>query len=310
MEDEGHVLVVGAAGLDIKGRPNGPLKHVADNPGRVWNNYGGVGRNIAENLARLEVNTIMLTVVGNDMAGDMILAHTAAAGVDVVHALQVDGQQTGSFVTILDEDGEMALAINDYDATKTYLTPGFLYSKEMLFAGASYVAIDLNLSEDTIRAVVDLCQQHHVPLCVDPTSSVRAPDILPYLDRVFMIAPNASETTALCGLDVAVNDIDTAVHVAKHFTQQGVNIAIVKVGAKGMIYADGQEGGHIEARKTRVVDPTGAGDALFATVLFGMINGLQLDESLRLGAIAASFTLQSKESVLPDLTPDLLYDHL
>jgi pseudouridine kinase len=310
MHEDGHVLVIGAAGLDIKGSPNATLQFHADNPGKVWNNLGGVGRNIAENLARLEVDTVFLTAVGNDASGDLVLAQAAAAGVNVKHVLQIDGVRTGSFVTILDEDGQMAVAINDYDAITHHLTHEFLMESDDLFAAARLVAMDLNLSPAAIKGVVEIAEKHDVPICVDPTSSVRAPVILPYLDKLHLITPNAQETKTLCKVDVPETALDTAVYVAKNFTEMGVDIAVVKVGAQGMIYADGTEGGHIEARKTRITDRTGAGDALFAVVLFGMVNGLSLDESLRLGAIAASLTLQSSESVLPDLTPDLLYSQL
>lgn len=310
MREDGHVLVIGAAGLDIKGSPNATLEFYADNPGKVWNNFGGVGRNIAENLARLEVDTVFLTTVGNDASGDLVLAQAAAAGVNVKHVLQIDRVRTGSFITILDEDGQMAVAINDYDIITQHLTSEVLVANEILFEAARLVAIDLNLSPDAIRTVVELAEKHDVPLCVDPTSSMRAPAIIPYLDKLHLITPNAQETKTLCNVEVPETDLDTAVNVAKSFTEKGVDIAVVKVGAQGMIYADGAEGGHIEARKTKITDRTGAGDALFAVILFGMVNGLALDESLRLGAIAASLTLQSSESVLPELTPDLLYSHL
>ena len=80
--DEGHVLVIGSAGIDVKGRPNRDLEWETTNQGRVRNSVGGVARNIAENLARLEVETILLTAVGKDAAGRRVIRTCEDAGID------------------------------------------------------------------------------------------------------------------------------------------------------------------------------------------------------------------------------------
>lgn len=309
MQEDGYVLVIGAAGLDIKGRPHEVLNPTADNPGKVRHSFGGVARNIAENLARLEVETLLLTVVGNDATGDLIMAQAAAAGVDVRHVLQIDGASTGSFVAILDEKGDLAVAVSDYDILE-HLTPAIVRDKEALFAGARLAVIDLNLSQETINEIINLTQAHAVPLCVDPTSPAHAVKICNGLDKVYMIAPNITETVVLCGLTVSGHDHDMAINVAKQMNSLGVKIAIVTMGEHGVVYADGASGGHIEAYKMNIVDSTGAGDALSAAVIFGLVNDLPLDEAMRLGVTAASLTLQSRESVNPNLSADALYEHL
>jgi pseudouridine kinase len=109
---------------------------------------------------------------------------------------------------------------------------------------------------------------------------------------------------------VPAHDLDAAIHAAKQLVSLGAEIVIITLGEKGVAYADRSGGGHIQARKTEVVDSTGAGDALSAAVIFGLLNELSLDEAMRLGVTAASLTLRSRETVLPELTADLLYEHL
>jgi len=58
------------------------------------------------------------------------------------------------------------------------------------------------------------------------------------------------------------------------------------------------------------VDRTGAGDALTAGVVFGLLNDFPIDEAVRLGVSAATLTLQCKETVCPDLSLERLYDQL
>jgi pseudouridine kinase len=90
----------------------------------------------------------------------------------------------------------------------------------------------------------------------------------------------------------------------------GVQVAIVTLAELGVCYATVHASGHVPAVKTRVVDRTGAGDALAAGVLFGLLNDFPVDEAVRLGASAAALTLQCDESVCPALSLDRLYDNL
>jgi pseudouridine kinase len=309
MREDGYVLVIGAAGLDIKGRSRSTLQFATSNPGRIQNSFGGVGRNIAENLARLEVETVLLTAVGDDTSGDLLMAHCAVAGVDVTHVLQVSGGRSGSYVAVLDDDGDLSVAVSDYEIMQ-HLDGEFFEEHRQLFEAARLIVVDLNLCTEAIAKIIDLADHFQVPICVDPTSPTHAAKICDILDRFYLMMPNASETMTLCGLSTPASDLDTAITAAKQLVSFGIEIAIVTLGEKGVAYADHGNSGHIESRKTKIVDTTGAGDALTAAVIFGLMNGCSIDEAMRLGVTAASLTIQSRESVVPDLTPDLLYEHL
>lgn len=309
MQEDGHVLIIGAAGFDIKGYAYAAPQRGTSNPGRVSSSFGGVGRNIAENLARLEVDTVLLSVVGNDSQGDLIMAHAAVAGVDVTHVLQISDGRSGSYVAIMDETGDLAIAVSDYDIMER-LNLAYLQEKSVLFEQACMVVTDLNISVEAVAKIVELCETYHVPLVVDPTSPARASKIRPFLDKVYLITPNGAETVPLCEVSNPSGSIDQAIQVAKQLVGMGPEIVIITLGENGVAYANSNEAGHIPARKTEVVDSTGAGDALTAGVIFGLVNDLSLDEAMRLGVTGASLTLRSHEAVVPELTPDLLYEHL
>jgi pseudouridine kinase len=125
-----------------------------------------------------------------------------------------------------------------------------------------------------------------------------------------MVCPNAAETTALCGLENTANDYETAINAARHLVSLGTKIAVVTLAEKGLAYADGSGGGFIPAINTRVVDSSGAGDAFSGAVIFGLLNDVPIDEAMRLGVTAASLTLQSSLTVLPNLSQELLYNKL
>ncbi len=78
----------------------------------------------------------------------------------------------------------------------------------------------------------------------------------------------------------------------------------------GVVYATSETSGYIPAMQTNIIDPTGAGDALTATVIYSLLNGITLDDAVRLGVTAASLTLRHRGTVVQDLSLEMLYDQL
>src|SRR3989304_4403755 len=101
-----------------------------------------------------------------------------------------------------------------------------------------------------------------------------------------------------------------AVAAARRRVAQGVDIALVTMAEFGVGYASAETSGHVPAVMTEVIDPTGAGDAQTAAVLFGLLSGIPLDESVRLGASGGGLALRTNGSVVPDLSLERLYDEL
>lgn len=305
----GRVLVIGSAGLDLIGRPLASLQLATSNPGRLRMSYGGVARNVAENLARLGTETALITAVGDDAQGHQLLAHAAEAGIDVEAALQVAGQRTSAYLAVLDEGGSLHLALDDMGILDC-LTPEYLRSQRELFEGASVVFLDANLSPKALAAAVALCRRADVPLVADPTSAQLAPRLLPHLRDLWMVTPNEMQAGILCPHPVPHADRDRALDSARHLVSAGVGIALLTMAEFGVCYATAESSGHVPAIVTEIHDPTGAGDALTAAVLFALLNEIPVDEAVRLGAAAAALTLRTPGSVVPDLSLEMLYDQL
>src|SRR5262249_40077615 len=119
---EGHVLVIGAAGIDIKGRPDITIEPGIITPGKIQFGLGGVARNIAETLARLEVPTVLLTAIGDDANGQIMRNRCGEAGIDVSHFAQIAGQRTGSYIRLSGSEHDLDLGIFDYGIVE-YVTP-------------------------------------------------------------------------------------------------------------------------------------------------------------------------------------------
>jgi pseudouridine kinase len=307
--DEGRVLVIGSAGIDVKGRPYQALAWETSNLGRVRSSVGGVARNIAETLARLEVETSLISAVGQDSDGRRVIKKCETSGIDCRFIRIVAEAHTGMQMALMMPNGDLMTAVSDF-RVMTSVDPDFLEAQRDLFAEAAMIVIDATLSPAALETVFELAEEAAVPVCVDPTSPALAANLSSFIDSMYMVSPNAAETAVLCGLADPVHDHETATNAARQLVALGAKIAVVTLGAQGLAYADGSGGGYIPAIHTRVVDPTGAGDAFSGAVIFGLLNGVRLDEAVRLGVTAASMTLQSRHTVLPNLSQELLYGQL
>jgi pseudouridine kinase len=307
--DEGYVLVIGTACLDIKGWPQSTLETGASIPGTIRTSVGGVGRNIAENLARLGVSTVLLSAVGRDRSGERVLAQTTAAGIDASQVISVGDCPTGAYLALLDEAGALAYAINDTRVAEN-LTPRFLYDRRRLFRDAAMIVLDASPPPESLETIFRLARQYEVPVCADPTSPALATSLCPYLEDLLLITPNVQELAAFCDIVVTDNSDEAAVQAAKQLVALGVKIAVITLAEQGLCYATSGESGRVPAVRTEVVDLTGGGDALTAAIIFALLNDISVSEAMPLGCSAASLTIASEHTVVPDLTLELLYDNL
>jgi len=303
------VLAIGAAGVDIVGYLKGDLRPESSSPGQIRSSFGGVARNVAENLARLGQPVVLVTAVGDDDNGSRLLEVTSAAGVDVAPVLRTSQYPTCSYLAIIDAARVMRYAVEDMRSTNA-LTPQYIRAHSDLFKEASMLFIDANLPKDTLRTVMSLARKARLPVCADPTSVHLAEKLTPYLEHIYIMTPSSTEASFYCDPDQKITTRRQALEAAKHLVSHGVGIAIVTMGERGLCYADSETSGYIPAIRTEIIDPTGAGDALSAAVIFGLLNGILLADAVRLGVSAASLTLRYRGAVIPDLSLEKLYDQL
>ena len=126
-----YVVVVGGVNLDIGGRPHGELVAADSNPGQVRMSLGGVGRNIAHNMALMGLDVRMLTAFGDDMNAQRIAASCGELGIDISQCLTVPGGATSTYLFITDGHGDMALAVSDMEIYE-HVTPAFLAGRARL----------------------------------------------------------------------------------------------------------------------------------------------------------------------------------
>ena len=303
------VLVIGSASVDMIGRLRSEISLGTSNPAHIRSSFGGVGRNIAENLAHLGQPVILLSAVGQDRAGKQLLTEMENFGVDIQHTIQSAQHPTGTYLGIVDQKGELEVALDDMRVISE-ITPDYIHQVEHLFKEASAVYIDANLTKETIRSIVSLARKAKAPICADPTSFSLAVKLKPYLKHITMLTPNFTEVGILSDRKISPTRRSDALQAAKDLVSVGLSIVAVVMPDLDVIYATTETSGLISAIHSPIVDPTGAGDALSAAVLFGLLSDMPVDDAVRLGASALSLTMSQIGSVVPDLSLQKLYDHL
>ncbi|HCE65009.1 MAG TPA: carbohydrate kinase, partial [Deinococcus radiodurans] len=199
------VVVVGGANMDLKARVRGEAVPGTSNPGVTSQSPGGVARNVAENLARLGVSAALVSAVGPDSLGDVLLRETEAAGVDVSGVLRVSGAATGSYTAVLGAGGELLLAVAAMDVME-HLTPAALRGLRASLRGAAWVVADGNLPADTLPTLLALAAETGVRVVYEPVSVPKAARLRPALAAghvPYAVTPNLAELAALVGREVA-----------------------------------------------------------------------------------------------------------
>ncbi len=300
------VVVIGGANLDVKARSTERATPATSNPGSTTMASGGVGRNIAENLARLGVRTHLVSAVGRDTAGENLLGHTAAAGVSVEHVHRSDCP-TGTYTAVLDRDGELIVAVADMAAVAA-LGPEQIDRARDLIATAGLLVLDANLAPDALAHARDLAHRAGVRTVLEPVSVPKAGALAATIvpERpLYAMTPNRDELAALTGLAVRT---DRQLRLAAAaLNARGVEHVWVRLGRLGSLLSSAATGPvSLPAAQAQVQDVTGAGDAMLAAFCYAVLDGQDPVDAARFGHVAAALTIASPHTVRPDLSPRLI----
>jgi pseudouridine kinase len=299
VSNPGDVVVVGGMNLDTLARITGETVPASSNPGTTATAHGGVGRNVAENLARLGSPVRMIGVVGDDHPGTELLARLTTVDVDVSRVRRSQHLRTGTYTAVLDHQGGLVVGVADMAATDS-LRPDDV-TRESL-RGASWLVLDGNLPTDTIAHCLALADERDLPVVLDPVGVTKAAR-LGRLPGLHTFTPNRDELLAWAGTD----DVDAA---REHAHAQGIDVVWLREGADGSTLHTGGEATRLHLPPADVVDVTGAGDAMLAAYVHRLRAGDSVVQAGWFATAAAWLTVQSTTTVRRDLTEDLVHGTL
>nr|WP_254867698.1 PfkB family carbohydrate kinase [Marinitoga sp. 1154] len=296
INEKDYVVVIGGANIDINGFSKGILKMKDSNPGKLNISLGGVGRNIAENIARMNINVKMITALGKDMYGEKILEHSKNIGIDMKDSIVLNDYNTSTYLAIIDENGDMAVALSDMDACDK-IDIGFIKSKKKIIEKAKLCVIDTNIPEESIKYLVN---NFNVAFFLDTVSTSKAKKVKDIVGKFHTIKPNRLEAEVLTGVEIRNdNDAKTA---CKILLEKGVKNVFLTLGKDGVICANKKELFKISIPEIKVINATGAGDAFLAGLVYSYLNNYSLRESVVFAIGASVITLSSKDTISDELS--------
>jgi pseudouridine kinase len=292
-----YVCVVGAANVDLAGHSHCAIVAEESNPGHLHVSWGGVGRNIAENLARLELPVHLITILGDDDFGRQLHQHATQCGIGM-HAHIIAGSATPAYLSINDADGELVVAVAAMDLLDQF-TAVIIRENAQIIRAAGVCVIDANLDHELIGYLLDEFPEQD--FFVDAVSIAKAETLRPWLGCFHAIKLNRAEAGHLSGINIS--GLESLPAAADFFLDKGVRQVFISLGSKGLFYSDAQNCGSLRSQpNANTVSTTGAGDAMLASLAAAHLHHLSLEEAAYQAMAAAALTLQHNAAVNPNIT--------
>ena len=308
------IAVYGAANIDIQAVCYYDYVPADSNPGRSYIGLGGVGRNIAENCARLGMHVDLVTVMGDDELSSIIAGDCTRLGIGLEYSLFLKKTASPRYIAMMNRDGSLIGAVAAMDALDLFNADEFKTRTEP-GDNADIVVIDANLPEDVISAACGRWKSR--TLFLDPVSETKALKAKDCIGSYSIIKPNLHEAMLLAGLiqepggqtltskgtspvftDPAFSDpVETAVKCADILYQKGVAEIFISLGPDGILYYSGSGCGMVRPLDMPVVNVSGAGDAASAGIVWACTLECDTAEKAKYAAAMASLAASNANSV-------------
>ncbi len=296
IQKQSFITVIGGTNIDISAQSYSPLKDYDSNPGKVNTSFGGVGRNIADNLSRLGKNIELITVLGDDFNGEEIKKNCKNLGISTSNSLTIPNSPTSTYISILNDNNDMKIAISAMDLYDN-LCIDFIKSKKDILDDSKLCIIDTNIPKETIEYIVN---NFNIPIFLDCVSTTKALKIKDFIGKFHTIKPNLIEAEALSGIKIIDNF--SLKKCADFFIEKGVNQVFISLGEKGVFYSNKDVCGHLKSFKTNVINTTGAGDAFMAGIAHSFLENLDIIESCKNGIACASIAISSEKTISDNMS--------
>ena len=298
------MVVIGTAFMDIKGFPEGAYLPTGRNAGTVEYVHGGVARNVAEDIANVELRPIFLGTVDDSPMGKAVLEKLKRHKVNTDYVTVSPGGM-GLWLAIFDEKGDLAGSISrrpNAEGIERMLDE----KGDEIFAGAESAVLQLDLGKSIVKKVIELAHRHHTKLFSLVSNMTIAAERRDFLQQFDCFICNQEEAGILFLDDYSRKTPRELEQILlDRVIRAKIPAMVVTMGAQGAVYADQQgTSGWCPARRVRVEDTTGAGDAFCAGVSMGLTYGRDLSGAVEIGTCLAASVITSSENVCPRFHPD------
>lgn len=291
-----NIACFGALHTDRRATARAPIELGSSNPVEITEGFGGVARNIAENLARFGEDVTFVGRVGTDAPAAALVAHLASLRVDSRHVTRSPDSPTGSYTALLSPDGELVVAMADV-AIHDELIPDVVELAAAELGAADLWILDTNLPTETLRHLI-AHQSATAPIAVDGVSVAKVSKLAGLLSGIDVLFVNEKEASTLATGE-ATTDYRNA---ADALRDAGAGTVVVGRGTDGIYLLSEDTEIDVPALPADIVDVTGAGDSLVAGLLHAHLAGSDWEAAARFGVATATLTVEHPGSVWSEIS--------
>ena len=297
------IVVIGAVFVDIKGYPQTAFIPTGRNVGKVEQVHGGVGRNVAEDIANCELRPTFVSLVDESGTGVDVVRKLKSPKVNTDYIRQTrDGM--GSWLAVFDNDGDVAASISKRPNLLP-ITDILDQQGDEIIQNADSVIIEIDIDKEIVKRTFKLAKKYNKRVYAVVANMSIALERRDFLQSIDCFVCNIQEAGILFSDDYSGRTVDEMIAIISQKVQAAqIPSMIVTMGGDGAVYADiGGDKGFCPARKVEVKDTTGAGDSFCAGVAIGLTYGKSLKESCEIGAMLAASVIVTSENVCPRFLP-------
>ncbi|MCV3728633.1 PfkB family carbohydrate kinase [Ureaplasma miroungigenitalium] len=274
-------LVIGAVTVDIIAVPNKTIIYGDSNPGKIYKTFGGVSKNIVENLARLGFDVDFVFNVGNDTKGKEAIAYLQSLNVNPI--FKIYNQPTDTYLSVFDESKELMVAINDMSCVQ-HINASYIESLKLNPNDYDLVICDMNMATETLSYVLKTFKNVYI----EGVSANKIVKLKPILNSVQALKANFLEACTLF-------EVETLEEVIAKLKSYNIREAIITLGKEGSLVFLENKIYQVPSQPTNVINVSGAGDAFLAGYLYAKFleNNTNPYDQLISGSCASLITLHS-----------------
>ena len=297
------IVVLGTVFVDIKGFPEDVYSPTGRNAGWVETVHGGVGRNVAEDIANVELRPTFVSMVDDTANGAEVLRKLRNHKVNTDYVLtRPDGM--GIWLAVFDNTGDLAGSISkrpNMDALTDLLDE----KGDEIFSGADSIVVEIDMDKEIIKRVFHYAEKYHKKVYAVVSNMVIASQRRDFLQSIDCFVCNLQEAGILFVDDFsALSPEELTEALYDRICKANIPSMVVTMGSRGAVYASrGGEKGYYPPETVKVRDTTGAGDAFCAGVAVGLTYGKTMRESVRIGTTLAASVITISESTCPRFLP-------
>ena len=298
------IVVIGDVFIDIKGYSTSPYIPYGRNAGTIMQIHGGVGRNVAEDIANMELKPTFVSLVDDDPMGEDVICKLQRHKVDTRYMRKTENGM-GTWLAVFDHNGDVVASVSkrpDHRPVETILDE---YGDE-IFQNADSIAIEIDTDKEIVKKTFHYAEKYGKKVYAIVSNMSIAIERRDFLRRTSCFVCNQQEAGILFSEDYSeCTPQQMAEILAERIKSAQIPQMVVTMAEKGAVYADWNENqGVYPAMKVDVVDTTGAGDAFFAGVCAGLTYGKSLREACAIGTRLSSTVICTSENICPRFMPE------